>query len=1176
MNKNKSFERARVRVIRTHSFSAVSTLMVALTLSGTAVAQSTEVIDDQVNDGEVTIPGDHPSPWELDYFLVIGDEGKGTLTIENGGEVRMTGSFGTTLAREATGDGNIIISGTDGAGKPSTLFSSAGFVIGSNGRGSLLIENGALAQSTTSAAAVRIGANSGAVGVATVTGTDGQGNPSSWLNNGALYVGAAGSGGSGSGTLTILDGGLVTSGSAGIYGPVDGGEGIITVSGVNADGTPSTLNAEGGPMAIGARGRGVLRIEDGGIVRNFAGIIARNADAASEATVTGAGSHWISGAGLSIGEQGEGLLTVTDGGRASANGVSIGAKRAGHGILKVSGVDGSGNPSTVESNNSVSVGDWGSGEMVIEGGAQVIGGAYGSVAANLDTIGTVLISGTDSNGTASTWSSVYSLSVGAQGEGELRIVDGAAATAGASIVISDRDAAKGTVVVSGTDAAGNGSRLSAAEDLRVGSRGTGTLTVTKGAAVSASEAYIGYSENSTGTLNIGAAADEVAARAGSLDAEFLQFRDGDGTLIFNHTDDNYRFEAGLDSNGSGTHIVEHRAGHTTLTGDGSGFAGRTTLSGGTLIVGLDGKGSLGGDIDALTSTRLGGSGTIGSPGSHVTIGSGATVAPGNSIGTLAVGGDVTFAADSIFEVEIAGGGTTPGVHNDLLRVDGMATLEGGTVDVVTLDPETSYQDWQVYTILTAEEGVEGEFVEAVSDSAFITTELTHNPDNVILGVGLVKKPEPDPDPKPDPIPDPEPDPDPTPDPEPDPDPGPAPTPDPEPGPEPSPGLFPTAAGTYNQTQAATGLDDLDQTPGSDALAVYNQILMLSKDEAQRAFDLTSGEIHASGQHVITQSFSLFSRTLRQQAGSADGQAFTSPLACKTPTGSTEAAMPDRPDACVDARVSNIWVAPVGGRGTIDGDGNAADLDWWNVGFVGGYERALDVSSGNALAGFGLGYIRSHGRIDDRRSEFDADGLYVGIYGAWKDGPWSLAGSLAYAANDISTERDIVFGGINRTAKADYWAHSVGLSTEAAYGIALGSATTLSPLVTVDIGWSGHEAFNEKGADALNLKGDSESWTQFDTGLGVALEHSVGSVTLRGRAVWEHAFADVTPDQSMRLVGSPTSFDVRGPDAGRDRLRLGLGLAWNASDDVSLRVNYDGLFSGRQHSNMGSVRLNIRF
>src|SRR3546814_18639630 len=109
--------------------------------------------------------------------------------------------------------------------------------------------------------------------------------------------------------------------------------------------------------------------------------------------VTGTGSQWIHGASLTIGERGEGLLTVADGGRVSANDVNLGDDDTGHGIVLISGVDSVGNASTLEAPGSVSVGDWSSGQMTIEGGGQVIAGRGGSVADNLGTTGKVLDSG---------------------------------------------------------------------------------------------------------------------------------------------------------------------------------------------------------------------------------------------------------------------------------------------------------------------------------------------------------------------------------------------------------------------------------------------------------------------------------------------------------------------------------------------------------------------------------------------------------------------------------------------------------------------------------------------------------------------------------------------------------------------------------------------------------------
>jgi len=274
----------------------------------------------------------------------------------------------------------------------------------------------------------------------------------------------------------------------------------------------------------------------------------------------------------------------------------------------------------------------------------------------------------------------------------------------------------------------------------------------------------------------------------------------------------------------------------------------------------------------------------------------------------------------------------------------------------------------------------------------------------------------------------------------------------------------------------------------------------------------------------------------------------------------------------------LWITPLGGRGKINGDGNAATLDWWNLGIAGGYEGQMEAGSGEALLGAGIGYINSDASVGARLSDYNVDGYFVGAYGAWSDGPWSVVGSFAYSASRISTERHIRFSNIDRTAQSKYWTHSFGVSGEAAYAVELEPGTTLSPLVAFDLGRSRHGAFDETGAGALNLSGSSESWTRANSGLGVALEHSVRmpetSISLSARALWEHAFGDVHPEQSLKLAGSPRPFDVWGPVLGRDRLRLGAGVAWDASSSVRMRVGYDGAVLGDQSLHSGTISLSF--
>ena len=109
---------------------------------------------------------------------------------------------------------------------------------------------------------------------------------------------------------------------------------------------------------------------------------------------------------------------------------------------------------------------------------------------------------------------------------------------------------------------------------------------------------------------------------------------------------------------------------------------------------------------------------------------------------------------------------------------------------------------------------------------------------------------------------------------------------------------------------------------------------------------------------------------------------------------------------------------------------------------------------------------------------------------------------------------------------------------------------------------------------------TQSFVNAVTYIGLGISHVVateaGRLVLEGRAVWEHAFADVVPSQSLSFAGSPVGFDVRGPAASRDRLRIGAGLAWDVAPDMTVRANYGGLFSSDQSSHSGSIGLNIKF
>ena len=225
---------------------------------------------------------------------------------------------------------------------------------------------------------------------------------------------------------------------------------------------------------------------------------------------------------------------------------------------------------------------------------------------------------------------------------------------------------------------GDGSVFNASGDVSVGFRDTvtGIVTLSNGGTLRAGgNLRVAEVATSVGRFNIGAASGEAAARAGVLDAATLSFGAGTGSLTFNHTDADYVFGTGIGGNGT----IHHEAGTTTLTGNGSAFAGTTTVNGGTLYVGDGGIGSLGNATSTLTvasGATLGGSGVI---GGAVTVANGGRIAPGNSPGTLTTA-SLTLNSGSLLDYELGARNVAGGALNDLINVNGDLTL-AGTVNV---------------------------------------------------------------------------------------------------------------------------------------------------------------------------------------------------------------------------------------------------------------------------------------------------------------------------------------------------------------------------------------------------------------------------------------------------------------------------------------------------------------
>ncbi|HGM6861653.1 autotransporter outer membrane beta-barrel domain-containing protein [Serratia rubidaea] len=162
-------------------------------------------------------------------------------------------------------------------------------------------------------------------------------------------------------------------------------------------------------------------------------------------------------------------------------------------------------------------------------------------------------------------------------------------------------------------------------------------------------------------------------------------------------------------------LTKEGIGTLVLTGNNS-YSGPTLVNQGLLAV----NGTLASDVTVQDGGVLGGSGRIGS----LTANAGATVAPGNSIGTLNVTHDVTFAAGSRYAVEAATDGSS-----DRIVSGGSAQIDGGEVVMLldqqnVLNGEGGGSAIGQYDILQAQQGISGQFDGATTSSPFLDATLS--------------------------------------------------------------------------------------------------------------------------------------------------------------------------------------------------------------------------------------------------------------------------------------------------------------------------------------------------------------------------------------------------------------------------------------------------------------------
>ncbi|WP_285294236.1 autotransporter outer membrane beta-barrel domain-containing protein [Aureimonas altamirensis] len=492
-----------------------------------------------------------------------------------------------------------------------------------------------------------------------------------------------------------------------------------------------------GASAYGAfadRG-GLITLTDGTITtsgqRGYGILAGRGSTITSAATIvtTGVSAHGVqSGLGTTNGTGGQdGSSVVLTGATISTGGAQAyglhaidGGAIAGRATIVTDGILGFG--AFAESNSSIALSD----SSIETRGAF----AFGLIANNDEaTAGGVL-----SASNVAVVTSGESAAGAVAGDGGTILIDGGSIrTAGegaTALAILDG----GTIVVTGaTLAAGNAATIGVVA-------GQGQASVTLGAGTVATE--------NNGTLM--QVERDVAGAAGvvtlNLDSGSTSAGDivDDGTKTSGQTIVNLRENArwtgvlrGVDAfntaAGGEVNFTERAVVNGDLNSNGSTIA--FSSAGGVIAgnVGLQGAarttgGSIETPIEVQGDVAVGPQSVMGGNWSIAgSLASAGTITPGNSIGVVTIGGDLTLAQGHIYEVEIDATGAS-----DLVAVGGTATLAGS----VAVSPLGGYLVGTPYTILTAGSlgGTQFDGVAFTESYAFVSALLSYDATSVDLTI----------------------------------------------------------------------------------------------------------------------------------------------------------------------------------------------------------------------------------------------------------------------------------------------------------------------------------------------------------------------------------------------------------------------------------------------------------
>lgn len=479
------------------------------------------------------------------------------------------------------------------------------------------------------------------------------------------------------------------------------------------------------------------------------------------------------------------------------------------------------------------------------------------------------------------------------------------------------------------------------------------------------------------------------------------------------------------------------------------------------------------------------------------------LAPGNSIGTIAVGGDYRQRSGSTLEVELAKP-LEASFHSDRLEVSGDVALEAGSqIEIRQITGgRSAFRSGDRFTVMTAGGTITDGGVAFTSGSDFLTFRRYPWDNTHVFRIVVDRT-----------------------------------------------ATFASAVVRANDLGVARALDADGDAATNEFAAVVNELLFMDAGGFSQAVEqLGAGPYHAVDAaaariaHHSAESLSEYLRTRRHAKGDE-------PLDQETLRGQSPgvAELAVGKEASTFARPFGLFFGEIGYRaGTA---GVCLGRDRW--------------FRDDLLLGLSVAYAHTDLRLSDARGAGQLDNVRVGPYVMLLEGDWFFDGSVTYGWHDNELARNVEVGPLLGTPASRYDAHDMAIYLGAGRNWRIGDAV-LSPTASLQYVYYRQAAFAERDGNGMELALPSNDARSMRSLLGARMVRPFAwraiEILPEVFAGWAHEYLG-DDGLAARFATATTVFSTDPGGVFRDSAYFGAGISLMRSDHAAAFFRYRGELAG---------------